>query len=136
MQIGTFKNTGVGYSGQLHTLTSNALLTFEPNRNEDEAAVFHGGSVEADHRRGGRTIPRALRAPGGNGKAGTPADLQTKWIGHSSLKNGDRYNHANEELEYRQRIANEVGMDRVLRTNGPNDDTQSPNSGHPLKHSA
>jgi len=58
-------------------------------------------------------------------KAGTPADLQTKWIGHSSLKTGDRYNHANEELEYRQRIASSVGIDRVLRTNGPNADTQS-----------
>jgi len=32
MQIGTFKNTGVGYIGQLHTLTSKALLTREPNR--------------------------------------------------------------------------------------------------------
>lgn len=32
-QIGIFKSDGFGYSGQLHTLTSNALLTLEPNRN-------------------------------------------------------------------------------------------------------
>ena len=34
---------------------------------------------------------------GAAGKAGTPADRQTKWIGHSLLKTGDWYNHANEE---------------------------------------
>ncbi len=57
-------------------------------------------------------------------KAGTPADLQTKWIGHSALKTGDRYNHAHEELDYRQRIASSVGMDRVLGPKQTQDDTQ------------
>ena len=33
MQIGTFKNDGKGYSGTIHTLTLNAEVTLEPNRN-------------------------------------------------------------------------------------------------------
>jgi uncharacterized protein (DUF736 family) len=33
MQIGTFKKMGVGYEGQLHTLTLKSSLTFEPTRN-------------------------------------------------------------------------------------------------------
>jgi uncharacterized protein (DUF736 family) len=47
-QIGTFKSDGVGYSGQLHTLTSEALLTLEPNRqagpNGPAFRVFHATS--------------------------------------------------------------------------------------------
>lgn len=33
MQIGTFKNDGNAYSGTIHTLTLNAEVTLEPNRN-------------------------------------------------------------------------------------------------------
>ncbi len=33
MQIGTFKNDGKAYSGTIHTLTLNAEVTLEPNRN-------------------------------------------------------------------------------------------------------
>jgi integrase len=31
-------------------------------------------------------------------KAGTPQDLQKQWIGHSSLRTGDRYSHSHEEV--------------------------------------
>ena len=47
-------------------------------------------------------------------KAGTPQDLQKQWIGHSSLKTGDRYSHTHEEVEYRRSAAGNVGLDRVL----------------------
>ena len=46
MQIGTFKSTGVGYSGTLETLTVKADLTLEPNRsgkpNSPDFRVMHG----------------------------------------------------------------------------------------------
>ena len=47
-------------------------------------------------------------------KAGTPQDLQKQWIGHSSLRTGDRYSHTHEEVEYRGSPAGNVGLDRVL----------------------
>jgi hypothetical protein len=47
-------------------------------------------------------------------KAGTPQDLQKQWIGHSSLRTGDRYSHTHEEVEYRKSAAGNVGLDRVL----------------------
>ena len=47
-------------------------------------------------------------------KAGTPQDLQKQWIGHSSLRTGDRYSHTHEEVEYRRSAAGNVGLDRVL----------------------
>jgi hypothetical protein len=47
-------------------------------------------------------------------KAGTPQDLQKQWIGHSSLRTGDRYSHTHEEVEYRESAAGNVGLDRVL----------------------
>jgi integrase len=47
-------------------------------------------------------------------KAGTPRDLQRQWIGHRSLRTGDRYSHTHEEVEYRRSAAGNVGLDRVL----------------------
>ena len=47
-------------------------------------------------------------------KAGTPQDLQKQWIGHSSLRTGDRYSHTHEEVEYRRSAVGKVGLDRVL----------------------
>jgi integrase/recombinase XerD len=47
-------------------------------------------------------------------QAGTPQDLQQQWIGHSSLRTGDRYSNTHEELEYRRSAAGNVGLDRVL----------------------
>jgi integrase len=47
-------------------------------------------------------------------KAGTPRDLQRQWIGHSSLRTGDRYSHTQEEVEYRRSAVGNVGLDRVL----------------------
>ena len=47
-------------------------------------------------------------------KAGTPQDLQKQWIGHSSLRTGDRYSYTHEEVEYRKCAAGNVGLDRVL----------------------
>jgi len=47
-------------------------------------------------------------------KAGTPQDLQKQWIGHSSLRTGDRYSHTHEEVEYRRSAVGNVGLDRVL----------------------
>jgi integrase len=34
-------------------------------------------------------------------KNGTPPELQTQWIGHSSLRTTDGYDHTGEEVEYR-----------------------------------
>ena len=48
-------------------------------------------------------------------KAGTPQDLQEQWIGHSSLRTGDRYSHTHEEVAYRKAVAGIVGLERVLR---------------------
>ena len=46
-------------------------------------------------------------------KAGTPQDLQTPWIGHSSLGTGDWYSHKHEEVEYRRSAAGNVELDRA-----------------------
>src|SRR4029450_9013793 len=40
--------------------------------------------------------------------------LQKHWLGHSSLRTGDRYSHTHEEVEYRRSAAGNVGLDRVL----------------------
>jgi integrase len=52
-------------------------------------------------------------------KSGTPAELQTQWIGHSNLKTTDRYSHTDEELEYRRQAAARVGLDRIVGPNLP-----------------
>lgn len=52
-------------------------------------------------------------------KNGTPEDLQKLWIGHSSLRTTDRYSHTQEEIEYRRLEASKVGLNLVLRPNGP-----------------
>ena len=41
-------------------------------------------------------------------------DEAERWIGHSSLRTGDRYSHTHEEVEYRRSAAGNVGLDRVL----------------------
>lgn len=54
-------------------------------------------------------------------KNGTPAELQTQWIGHSSLRTTDGYDHTGEEVEYRQHNARKVGLGFVIGPNvGPN----------------
>jgi integrase len=57
-------------------------------------------------------------------KKGTPAELQTQWIGHSSLRTTDGYSHTDEEIEYRQENARKAGLGFVIGTkvgpNGPN----------------
>ena len=52
-------------------------------------------------------------------KNGTPPELQTKWIGHSSLRTTDGYDHTGEEVEYRQRNAKKVGLGFVIGPSGP-----------------
>jgi len=52
-------------------------------------------------------------------KRGTPADLQKLWIGHSSLRTGDRYSHTDEELEYRRSAVSAVAIDSLVGPNGP-----------------
>ena len=52
-------------------------------------------------------------------KNGTPPELQTQWIGHSSLRVTDGYSHTDEEVEYRQRNAKKVGLGFVVGPNGP-----------------
>jgi integrase len=52
-------------------------------------------------------------------KNGTPAELQTQWIGHSSLRTTDRYSHTDQEIEYRQRHARKTGLGFVVGPNGP-----------------
>jgi integrase len=52
-------------------------------------------------------------------KKGTPPDLQTQWIGHSSLRVTDGYCHTNEEVGYRQQNARRVGLGFVIGPNGP-----------------
>jgi len=47
-------------------------------------------------------------------KNGTPADLQKLWIGHSSLRTGDRYSHADEELAFRRAAAGHVGLSGIV----------------------
>jgi integrase len=57
---------------------------------------------------------------------GTPAELQTQWIGHSSLRVTDGYSHTDQEVEYRQRNARKAGLGFVIGSQvGPN----GPNSG-------
>jgi hypothetical protein len=57
-------------------------------------------------------------------KHGAPAELQTQWIGHSNLRMTDRYSHTDEEVEYRQRNAREVGLGFVIGPNGPKSDAK------------
>jgi len=57
---------------------------------------------------------------------GTPAELQTQWIGHSSLRVTDGYSHTDQEVEYRQRNARKAGLGFVI---GPNIEPNGPNSG-------
>jgi len=52
-------------------------------------------------------------------KNGTPEDLQTLWIGHSSLRTTDRYSHTHQELEYRRLAASKVGLNLIVGPNGP-----------------
>jgi len=52
-----------------------------------------GGKVNHAFRHGRVTVLR---------KNKTPGDLQTLWIGHSSLEMTDRYSHTDQELEYRK----------------------------------
>jgi len=52
-------------------------------------------------------------------KNGTPPELQTQWIGHSSLRVTDGYSHTDEEVECRQRTAKKVGLGFVVGPNGP-----------------
>lgn len=58
-------------------------------------------------------------------KRGTPGDLQKLWIGHSSLRTGDRYSHTDEELEYRRAAAANVALDLVVRANRAKKDSGS-----------
>ncbi len=51
-------------------------------------------------------------------KRGTPGDLQTQWIGHSSLRTTDLYSHTDEELEYRRDAAKKVGPKLVIGPDG------------------
>ena len=54
-------------------------------------------------------------------KNGTPPELQTQWIGHSSLRTTDGYDHTGDEVEYRQQNARKVGLGFVIGPNvGPN----------------
>ena len=53
-------------------------------------------------------------------KNGTPEDLQKQWIGHSSLRTGDRYSHTHEEVEYRRLAASKAAFSFVVGPNGPN----------------
>jgi integrase len=69
-------------------------------------------------------------------KNGTPRDLQKQWIGHSSLRTGDRYSHTSEELQYRKDAAGSVGIDRVLGPHGPQTDAQTAPVKKPLKATA
>jgi integrase len=59
-------------------------------------------------------------------KQGTPAELQTQWIGHSSLRVTDGYSHTDQEVEYRQRNARKAGLGFVI---GPNVGPNGPKSG-------
>jgi integrase len=52
-------------------------------------------------------------------KRGTPQDLQKLWIGHSSLRTGDRYSHTDQELDYRREAASKAGLDLLIGPNGP-----------------
>lgn len=58
-------------------------------------------------------------------KNGTPPELQTQWMGHSSLRTTDGYDHTGEEVEYRQQNARKVGLGFVI---GPNVGPNGPNS--------
>jgi hypothetical protein len=66
-------------------------------------------------------------------KARRPEDLQKRWLGHSSLATGDRYNHASEEIEYRRAALSHVGLDRIVRPNGPKPDAEVDRADEALK---
>jgi integrase len=53
-------------------------------------------------------------------KAGPPQDLQKQWIGHSSLRTGDRYSHTHEEVEFRRSAAGNVDSIACLVPSSPN----------------
>ena len=53
-------------------------------------------------------------------KAGTPQDLQKQWIGHSSLRTGDRYSHTHEEMEYRKSAVGKWGWIACSVPSSPN----------------
>jgi integrase len=59
-------------------------------------------------------------------KNGTPPELQTQWIGHSSLRTTDGYSHTDQEVEYRQTNARKAGLGFVI---GPNVGPNGPKSG-------
>ena len=52
-------------------------------------------------------------------KIGTPAELQTQWIGHSNLRVTDGYSHTDQEVEYRRQNGRKVGLGFVVGPNGP-----------------
>jgi len=54
-------------------------------------------------------------------KKGMPAELQTQWIGHSSLRTTDGYDHTREEVEYRQQNARKarIVIGPQVGPNGP-----------------
>ncbi len=52
-------------------------------------------------------------------KNGTPGDLQKQWIGHSSLRTTDRYSHKSEELEFRRKAVEKVGVTLLVGPTGP-----------------
>jgi integrase len=56
-------------------------------------------------------------------KRGTPGELQTLWIGHSSLRTTDRYSHTDQELEYRQLAARKAEVNFII---GPKLDPMDP----------
>ena len=60
-------------------------------------------------------------------KNGTPPELQTQWIGHSSLRVTDGYSHTDQEVEYRQRNARKAGLGFVIGPNGPNSGEKATN---------
>jgi integrase len=69
-------------------------------------------------------------------KRGTPADLQTQWIGHSSLRTTDRYSHTDQELEYRRKAASHAGIDSLVGPNGPKPDRIAARTDAELKATA
>jgi hypothetical protein len=57
---------------------------------------------------------------------GTAADLQKLWIGHSTLRTGDRYSHTDEELEFRREAVEKVGVTSLVGPTGPTSDPPKP----------
>lgn len=54
-----------------------------------------------------------------------PSDLQLQWLGHTSLEIGHRYNHANDEDDYRQSFAERPGIESLLDPNRPKSHTSA-----------